>query len=180
MRNPEAKSPLGGPRCRWENVKMDLRNIWWRSRDWIYLAQSSEHGKELNDSELGWTTRVRYPKRVRFFPFSIALRWVPWLSQSPVRWVPGALSGEVQRQVDETDAHLHLLPKPSIMELRTNSIPYQYVFMAWCLINYRHNIAYMLYYYYYYDRLCGLVVRVPVYRSRGPGSIPGATRFSEK
>jgi hypothetical protein len=30
------------------------------------------------------------------------------------------------------------------------------------------------------DRLCGLVIRVPDYRSRGPGSIPGATRFSEK
>jgi hypothetical protein len=30
------------------------------------------------------------------------------------------------------------------------------------------------------DRLCGLVVRVPGYRSRGPGMIPGATRFSEK
>jgi hypothetical protein len=30
------------------------------------------------------------------------------------------------------------------------------------------------------DRLCGLVVRVPGYRSRGPGSIPGANRFSEK
>jgi hypothetical protein len=30
------------------------------------------------------------------------------------------------------------------------------------------------------DRLYGLVVRVPVYRSKGPGSIPGATRFSEK
>jgi hypothetical protein len=29
------------------------------------------------------------------------------------------------------------------------------------------------------DRLCGLVVRVPGYRSRGQGSIPGATRFSE-
>jgi hypothetical protein len=28
------------------------------------------------------------------------------------------------------------------------------------------------------DRLCGLVV-IPGYRSRGPGSIPGATRFSE-
>jgi hypothetical protein len=27
---------------------------------------------------------------------------------------------------------------------------------------------------------CGLVVRVPGYRSRGPGSIPGATRFSDK
>jgi hypothetical protein len=30
------------------------------------------------------------------------------------------------------------------------------------------------------DRLFGLVVRVPGYRYRGPGSIPGATRFSEK
>jgi hypothetical protein len=27
------------------------------------------------------------------------------------------------------------------------------------------------------DHLCGLVVRIPGYRSRGPGSIPGATRF---
>jgi hypothetical protein len=30
------------------------------------------------------------------------------------------------------------------------------------------------------DRLCGLVVRVPGYRSRGPCSIPGTTRFYEK
>jgi hypothetical protein len=27
------------------------------------------------------------------------------------------------------------------------------------------------------DRLCGVVVRVPGYGSRGPGSIPGDTRF---
>jgi hypothetical protein len=27
---------------------------------------------------------------------------------------------------------------------------------------------------------CGLVVRVPGCRSRGPGSLPGGTRFSEK
>jgi hypothetical protein len=30
------------------------------------------------------------------------------------------------------------------------------------------------------DRQCSLVVRVPGYRSRGQGSILGATRFSEK
>jgi hypothetical protein len=30
------------------------------------------------------------------------------------------------------------------------------------------------------ERLCGLMVRVPDYRSRGPDSIPGTTRFSEK
>jgi hypothetical protein len=31
-----------------------------------------------------------------------------------------------------------------------------------------------------YGRLCGLVVRVSGYRSRGPGLIPDATRYSEK
>jgi hypothetical protein len=31
-----------------------------------------------------------------------------------------------------------------------------------------------------YERLCGLVVRVPGSRSRGPGWVPGTTRFSEK
>jgi hypothetical protein len=30
------------------------------------------------------------------------------------------------------------------------------------------------------DRLCGLVARVPGYRSRDSGSIPGATRIVEK
>jgi hypothetical protein len=30
------------------------------------------------------------------------------------------------------------------------------------------------------DRFCGLVVRVPGYRSRGSGSIPRATKFSVK
>jgi hypothetical protein len=30
------------------------------------------------------------------------------------------------------------------------------------------------------DRLCGLVVKVLGYRFRGPGSIPGVTKFSEK
>jgi hypothetical protein len=33
---------------------------------------------------------------------------------------------------------------------------------------------------YLMDRLCGLVVRFPGYRSIGAGSIPGATEFSEK
>jgi hypothetical protein len=34
--------------------------------------------------------------------------------------------------------------------------------------------------YLYLDHLCGLVIRVPGYRSRGLGSITGATRFYEK
>jgi hypothetical protein len=38
----------------------------------------------------------------------------------------------------------------------------------------------LLYIYASDDRLVGLVVRVFGYRSRGLGSIPGATRYSEK
>jgi hypothetical protein len=34
-------------------------------------------------------------------------------------------------------------------------------------------------FYFDFDRLCGLVVIVPGYRSRGPASIPSAIRFSE-
>jgi hypothetical protein len=30
------------------------------------------------------------------------------------------------------------------------------------------------------DRLFGVVARVPGYRSRGPGSVTGVTKFSEK
>jgi hypothetical protein len=42
------------------------------------------------------------------------------------------------------------------------------------------SLSCILYIYIYWVHLCGLVVRVPDYRSRGPGSISGATRFSEK
>jgi hypothetical protein len=35
-------------------------------------------------------------------------------------------------------------------------------------------------FYWLKDRLCGVVVRVPGYRSREPSSIPDATRFSQK
>jgi hypothetical protein len=34
--------------------------------------------------------------------------------------------------------------------------------------------------YVYVDRLCGLVVRVPGYKSRGPGSNSGSAKFPEK
>jgi hypothetical protein len=41
------------------------------------------------------------------------------------------------------------------------------------------NNPYIEHLYIIHDRLCGLVVRVLGYRSGGPGSIPGTTRFSE-
>jgi hypothetical protein len=45
------------------------------------------------------------------------------------------------------------------------------------LINYSHNFSYFKGFPSYMYRLSGLVVKVPGYRLKGPGSIPGATRF---
>jgi hypothetical protein len=40
---PEGKGPLGRPRHSWvDNIKMDLREIWWDGMDWIDLAQNRD------------------------------------------------------------------------------------------------------------------------------------------
>jgi hypothetical protein len=40
VRKPEGERPLGRPRHRWEsNVEMDLKEILWVGKGWIYLAQ---------------------------------------------------------------------------------------------------------------------------------------------
>jgi hypothetical protein len=36
---PEWKGPLGRPRRKWEDIRMDLREVWWESVEWIHLAQ---------------------------------------------------------------------------------------------------------------------------------------------
>jgi hypothetical protein len=43
--------------------------------------------------------------------------------------------------------------------------------------NNKHRVAQFIPVIYSCDRVCGLMVIVPGYRSRGPGSIPGATKF---
>jgi hypothetical protein len=43
MGEPEGRTPLGRPRCRWvNNNKMDLRKIGWDSMDWIDVAQDRD------------------------------------------------------------------------------------------------------------------------------------------
>jgi len=40
---PEGKISRGRARCRWEdNVRMDLKEIWWEGVDWIHLAQDKD------------------------------------------------------------------------------------------------------------------------------------------
>jgi hypothetical protein len=36
---PEGKRPLGRPRCRWVDIRLDLGEVGWGDVDWIGLAQ---------------------------------------------------------------------------------------------------------------------------------------------
>jgi hypothetical protein len=45
---PEWKRPPGRPRRRWEDgIRMDCREIGWRSVDWIQLAQDRDRWRAL-------------------------------------------------------------------------------------------------------------------------------------
>jgi hypothetical protein len=45
---PEGKRPLGRPRHRWvDNIIMDLREIGWCGKDWIYVAQNGDQWRAL-------------------------------------------------------------------------------------------------------------------------------------
>jgi hypothetical protein len=42
--------PRERPRRRWEdNIRMDLRQIWWESVDWIHLSQDRDYGRAVVD-----------------------------------------------------------------------------------------------------------------------------------
>ena len=50
VRKPEGKSPLGRPRRRWEDIKMDLQEVGRGAVDWIELAQDRDRrGALVND-----------------------------------------------------------------------------------------------------------------------------------
>jgi hypothetical protein len=44
---PEEKRSFGRPRRRWEDMKMDIQVVGWRSMDWIGLAKDREWWEAL-------------------------------------------------------------------------------------------------------------------------------------
>jgi hypothetical protein len=38
----EEKRPLGRPRLRWDNIRMDIREVGWEGVDWMLLAQNKD------------------------------------------------------------------------------------------------------------------------------------------
>jgi hypothetical protein len=48
VERPEGRRPLGRPRRRWEdNMKMDVREIWFWDVDWIHWAQDRDRWRAL-------------------------------------------------------------------------------------------------------------------------------------
>jgi hypothetical protein len=54
---PEEKRPIGRSRHRWEDIKMDLREVGWGGRDWIDLAQNRDQWRALVNTIIN----VRFP-----------------------------------------------------------------------------------------------------------------------
>jgi hypothetical protein len=50
--NPEEKGPLGGPRGRWEDIIMELREIGWEGVDWMHLVQDRDQSLKCQDFPL--------------------------------------------------------------------------------------------------------------------------------
>jgi hypothetical protein len=49
----EGKRPLGRPRRRWEDIRMDLRKIGWGGMDWIDLAQDRDRWRAVVNTVMG-------------------------------------------------------------------------------------------------------------------------------
>jgi hypothetical protein len=47
VRKLEGKRPLGRPRHRWEDIRMDLRKAGWEVVEWIHLAQDRDQWQTL-------------------------------------------------------------------------------------------------------------------------------------
>jgi hypothetical protein len=49
---PEGKRPIGRPRRRWVDIRMDLGEVGWGDVDWIGLAKDRNRWRSLVDSVL--------------------------------------------------------------------------------------------------------------------------------
>ena len=59
VRKPEGKRPLGRPRRRWEDNKMDLQEVGGGCEDWMELAQDRDRWRALVSTVMN----LRVPKK---------------------------------------------------------------------------------------------------------------------
>jgi hypothetical protein len=56
---PEGKRPFGRPRRKWEDIRMDLREIGWKDVDWVHMAQDRDQWQDLVNTVIN----LRVPKK---------------------------------------------------------------------------------------------------------------------
>ena len=59
---PAGKRPLERPRLRWEDIRMDLKEIGINTRNWVDLAQDKDYWRALVNAELN----LQVPHRIEF------------------------------------------------------------------------------------------------------------------
>jgi hypothetical protein len=79
-----------------------------------------------------WRGEVRFLAGQEIFLYSTASTPALGPTESPIQWVPGALSPEIKQPGSEAD-----LSSPSSAEVKSGGAKPQspYVLMVWCLIN---------------------------------------------
>ena len=56
----EGKRPLGRPRCRWDNIKMDLQEVGGGCEDWMELAHDRDRWWALVSMVMNlWVPKMR-------------------------------------------------------------------------------------------------------------------------
>jgi hypothetical protein len=63
VEKPEGKGPLGRPRCRWEDIMMDLQEVGCGGMDWIGLAHDTDTWWAL----VNVVMNLRVPQNARNF-----------------------------------------------------------------------------------------------------------------
>ena len=52
--NLDGKRPLGRPRCRWEDIKVDLKELCWEGVDWMDVAQDRDKWRAIVKSAINF------------------------------------------------------------------------------------------------------------------------------
>jgi hypothetical protein len=107
---PEGKRPLGRLRHKWEdNIKMDLREIWWGGMDWIDLAEDMDQ----------WRGPVKKAKYLRFHK----MLGISWLAEQLAVSQEGLRSMELVNHLQDCVVSYPKRPKSTLPYGNFNRTP---------------------------------------------------------
>jgi hypothetical protein len=108
-----------------------VHRILWNTREnykpGSYVTSLSQYSDGLRAGRPGFDSR----QDQEIFLFSTAIRLALGPTQSPIQWVPGAISLGINRPGVKLTTHLHLVPRSKIVELYLQSFPNTSLCLNW-------------------------------------------------